>query len=217
LLSLHSLLLLLFRRLLLEMQMLPRRSFRRWATPILLGLAVSLSGCSSDGGGGADTTKPPTSPPPSPFVEDSLVFRSGGNAIEMGDSAITCCGLYDPGFINERVIRVMYHDPTLQKQSWVIEILVDATTQGSVHTLPTHPVPPHAVPDVTLFVHSGEYSSSEELASGTITLHSFECGTSTTSVDFSVDATLESETSHGSTITVQGRFRAAYPRTDCPH
>ncbi|HEV8694792.1 MAG TPA: hypothetical protein VGQ93_11520, partial [Lysobacter sp.] len=85
------------------------------------------------------------------------------------------------------------------------------------HTLPTHPVPPHAVPYVTLFAHFGEYSSSEELASGTITLHSFECGATTTSVDFSVDATLESETMHGSTITVEGRFRAVYPRNECPH
>jgi len=135
--------------------------------------------------------------------------------IEMGDSAITCCGHYDPGFINERVIHVMYYDPTLQKQSWNIEILVDAAVPGSVQNLPTTVVPPHKVPYATLFVPSGEYSSSEQLASGTITLHSFECGVSTVSVDFSVDATLESETSHGSTITVAGRFRAVYPKTEC--
>lgn len=41
-------------------------------------------------------------------------------------------------------------------------------------------------------------------------------GASTTSLDFSVDATLESETSHGSTITVEGRFRAVYPRNEYP-
>lgn len=190
---------------------------RGWLILALLGLVVFLSACGDDNRGGHPMT-PPTSPPPSPFVEDSLVFRTaGGTVIEMGDSAITCCGLYDPGFINERVIRIIYYDPTLQKQSWVIEILIDATAPGSVHTLPTHPVPPHAVPYVTLFAHFGEYSSSEELASGTITLHSFECGATTTSVDFSVDATLESETMHGSTITVQGRFRAVYPRNECPH
>jgi len=185
--------------------------------PALLGLVVLLSACGDDNRGGRPMTAP-TSPPPSPFVEDSLVFRTaGGTVIEMGDSAITCCGLYDPGFINERVIRIIYYDPTLQKQSWVIEILIDATAPGSVHALPTHPAPPHAVPYVTLFAHFGEYSSSEELASGTITLHSFECGATTTSVDFSVGATLESETMHGSTITVEGRFRAVYPRNECPH
>jgi hypothetical protein len=190
---------------------------RGWLILALLGLVVFLSACGDDNRGGHPMT-PPTSPPPSPFVEDSLVFRTaGGTVIEMGDSAITCCGLYDPGFINERVIRIIYYDPTLQKQSWVIEILIDATAPGSVYTLPTHPVPPHAVPYVTLFAHFGEYSSSEELASGTITLHSFECGATTTSVDFSVDATLESETMHGSTITVEGRFRAVYPRNECPH
>jgi hypothetical protein len=190
---------------------------RGWLILALFGLVVFLSACGDDNRGGHPMT-PPTSPPPSPFVEDSLVFRTaGGTVIEMGDSAITCCGLYDPGFINERVIRIIYYDPTLQKQSWVIEILIDATAPGSVHTLPTHPVPPHAVPYVALFAHFGEYSSSEELASGTITLHSFGCGATTTSVDFSVDATLESETMHGSTITVEGRFRAVYPRNECPH
>lgn len=195
------------------------RVFRSWLLAALLGLVVFLPACGRDGDDrGIGPVTPPTSPSPSPFVEDSLVFRSAGGAvIEMGDSAITCCGLYDPGFINERVIRIIYYDPTLLKQSWVIEILIDATTPGSVHTLPTHPVPPHAVPYVTLFAHFGEYSSSEELASGTITLHSFECGATTTSVDFSVDATLESETMHGSTITVEGRFRAVYPRIECPH
>jgi len=179
-------------------------------------MLLPACGCDDDNRG--DPMAPPTPPPPSPFVEDSLVFRTAGGAvIEMGDSAITCCGLYDTGFINERVIRVIYYDPTLQKQSWVIEILIDATAPGSVHTLPTHPVPPHKVPYVTLFAHFGEYSSSEELASGTITLHSYECGASTMSVDFSVSATLESETMHGSTITVEGRFRAVYPRAECPH
>ena len=191
---------------------------RRCWIPVLLGLVMLLPACGGDDNRGGHPMTPPTSPPPSPFVEDSLVFRTaGGTIIEMGDSALTCCGLYDPGFINERVIRIMYYDPTQQKQSWVIEILVDATAQGSVHTLPTHPVPPHAVPYVTLFAHFGEYSSSEELASGTITLHSFECSATTTSVDFSVDATLESETMHGSIITVGGRFRAVYPRNECPH
>lgn len=192
---------------------------RVWRIPVLLGLVMLLPACGGDDDSrGGNRITPPTSPPPSPFVEDSLVFRAaGGTVIEMGDSAITCCGLYDPGFINERVIRIIYYDPTLQEQSWVIEILIDATAPGSVHTLPTHPVAPHKVPYVTLFAHFGEYSSSEELASGTITLHSFECGASTMSVDFSVDATLESETMHGSTITVEGRFRAVYPKTACPY
>ena len=180
---------------------------------VLGGLAI-LPGCSDDDH--SSKSMAPTKPPPTPFVEDSLVFRtSGGSVIEMGDSVLTCCGFYDPGFINERAMRVIYYDPTLQEKSWVLEILIDAAGQGAVYTLPTHPVAPHKVPYVTLFAHFGEYSSSEELASGTITLNSFECGASTMSVDFSVDATLESETSHGSTITVQGRFRAVYPKTEC--
>lgn len=187
---------------------------RGWRLPLFLGLVLLLPAC----GGDHRARNPIAPPPPTPFVEDSLVFRTAsGSVIEMGDSSITCCGFDDPGFINERVMRIIDYDPTLQKQSWVVEILIDATAPGSVHTLPTIPVAPHKVPYVTLFAHFGEYSSSTELASGTITLHSFDCATSTMSVDFSVDATLESETNHGSTITVKGRFRAVYPRTECPH
>jgi hypothetical protein len=202
--------------LLREMPLFRLSTLRRWLMPALLGLVVLLPAC--DGDNDDDPMQPPTSPPPSPFVEDSLVFRtSGGTVIEMGDSSITCCGLYDPGFINERVVRIIYYDPTLQEQSWQVLILIDATTPGSIHALPTEPVPPHKVPYVSLFAHFGEYSSSTEEASGTITLHSFECSVSTTSVDFSVDATLESETMPWSTIAVEGRFRAVFPRTECPH
>jgi hypothetical protein len=136
--------------------------------------------------------------------------------IEMGDSTVTCCGLFDPGFVNEPAIRITLYDPSFQENSWSITILTEATSPGSVHTLPTKVIAPHRVPSVLLFVHGGEYSSEPDESSGTITLHSFECGASTTSVDFSVDATLQSEYWDGGQITVQGRFRAVFPRSPCP-
>ena len=191
---------------------------RRWLLPVLLSLAVLVPGCGNeddDGGDGGNLTTP-APPPPNPFVEDSLLWRRGdGSVIEMGDSSITCCGVYDPGFINEPVIRIIFYDPTLQKQSWMFLLLTGATTPGSVHTLPEYPVSPHKESAVKLFAHFGEYSSQEEEASGTITVHSYECHDSWMSVDFSADAALESETMHGSTITVQGRFRAVFTGTPC--
>jgi hypothetical protein len=190
--------------------MVPTRKLRAWLLPALLGL-VLLPACSED------EKKYPTAPPPTPFVEDSLVFqRMDGSIIEMGDSTLNCCGLFDPGFVNEEAIRLIYWDPTLQKNSWQILILTGATRPGSVYTLPTAPVVPHKMPTVSLFVHGGEYSSDTELASGTITIHSFECATSTMSVDFTVDAVLDAELAGGGQITVHGRFRAVYPRTTCP-
>jgi hypothetical protein len=194
--------------------MVPTRTLRAWLPPALLGLLL-LSACSED------EKKYPTAPPPpppTPFVEDSLVFRHlDGSVIEMGDSTLNCCGLFDPGFVNEEAIRVIYYDPALQKNSWQFIVLTGATTPGSVHTLPTLPVAPHRIPAVSLFVHGGEYSSNTELATGTITIHSFECATSTMSVDFSVDAVLDAEPAGGGQITVQGRFRAVFPRTACPN
>jgi hypothetical protein len=193
--------------------MIPILKLRAWLLPALL-ILMLIPGCGDDE---SSQNKFPTAPPPSPFVEDSLVFRRlDGTVIAMGDSTLNCCGLFDPGFVDEHAIRVMYWDPALQKNSWQILILTAATTPGSVHTLPTAPVAPHKMPAVSLFVHGGEYSSSTEQASGTITLHSFECGVSTMSVDFSVDAVLDAEIAGGGQITVKGRFRGVFPRTTCP-
>jgi hypothetical protein len=197
------------------MTRIPRRT---WLLPALL-VVLLLPACGGDDGGDKTFPTEPdsTGPPPSPFVEDSLVFRRlDGSVIEMGDSTLHCCGLYDPGWANEHAIRVMYWDPTVQKNSWSMTILTGATVPGSVHTLPIHVVAPHKVPAVLLFVHGGEYSSEMDDASGSITLHSFECAASTMSVDFSVDAVLDSEYHDGGQITVQGRFRAVFPRTACP-
>jgi len=183
---------------------------RVWLLPALLSL-VLFSGCSDDG------MKYPTAPAPTLFVEDSLVFQQlDGTVIEMGDTTVTCCGPFDSGFVNESAIRVILWDPTLQKNSWQFLILTGATTTGAVYTLPTAPVAPHKVPAVSLFVHGGEFSSSTEDASGTITVHSFECGASTISVDFSVDAVLDAELAGGDQITVKGRFRAVFPKAYCP-
>jgi len=188
--------------------MAPIRKRRAWLLPALLGL-VLCTGCGDD-----DT---PTKPPPTPFVEDSLVFEQlNGSVIEMGDSTLTCCGPFDPSFVNEDAIRVILWDPTLQKNSWQLLILTGAATAGSVYTLPTTTVAPHRVPAVSLFVHGGEYSSSTEKASGKITVHSFECGASTISVDFSVDAFLYAELAGGGWIAVRGRFRAVFPKAFCP-
>jgi hypothetical protein len=195
-----------------------RIPFRTWLLPALLA-ALLLPACGGDDGGDETFPTEPdsTGPPPTPFVEDSLVFRRlDGSVIEMGGSSLHCCGLYDPGWANEHAIRVMYWPPTLQTNSWSITILTGATAPGSVHTLPINVVRPHKVPAVQLFVHGGEYSSETDEASGTITLHSFECAASTMSLDFSVDAVLDSEYSDGSQVTVQGRFRAVFPRTACP-
>ena len=192
------------------------RAVRMWMIPVALSLLSFLPACSQDDeppptGLQTPTPSPSPSPEPDPFVEDSLVFGSG---LKMSHEVLTCCGLYDPYFANEPAIRIVFSNATLQN-AWSLTILTGATTAGSVHTLPIHVVAPHKVPIVQLFVHGGEYSSEPEEASGTITLHSFACGATTTSVDFSVDATLQSEYHDGGQMTVRGRFRAAFPKTPC--
>jgi hypothetical protein len=61
-----------------------------------------------------------------------------------------------------------------------------------------------------------EWSSDTEESSGTITVHSFQCTTTTMQIDFSVDAILGSELAGGPSIGVQGTFHATFPRLSCP-
>jgi hypothetical protein len=194
-----------------------RPVLRLWMLPVMISLLSFLPACGDDDGppptGLQNTSPSPSpSPEPEPFMEDSLVFGTG---TLMGDELLTCCGLYDPGFVNEPAIQVMLYDPAGQKDAWSIILLTEVATAGTVYTLPIDNVAPHRIPAVLLFVHRGEYSSEPEEASGTITLHSFACGATTTSVDFSVDATLQSEYHDGGQITVKGRFRAAFPKNPC--
>ena len=169
--------------------------------------------------------KPITPTPPSPVpyetaIADSLVFTRAGSStgVSMGNSTLVCCGLYDPGFVNERAMRIVLHDPALSKPGWDIVVLVDRATAGAVVTLPTVVVPPSKVPAVSLFVADGanELSSDDNNSAGTITVHSFSCDGRGMQIYFSVDGTLGSELAGGPTMDVHGAFRASFPPAACP-
>lgn len=172
---------------------------------MLAGIAlILLAGCSDDDN--------PVEPITTPAYTDSLQFSIG----PMGSTPLVCCGLYDPGFVNEKALRLVFWDPALQKPGWQLLILVDRAAQGEVATLPTSVVPPSKIARISMFVTGGgEWSSDAIGSTGTITVHSFQCTSHSIEIDFSVDATLQSETSGGGSITVTGRFHGSFPPASC--
>ena len=158
---------------------------------------------------------------PEPFpgisVQNHLLFTAADSTVfTTGTSPYSCCGLYDPSFVNERALRIILFDPNGQKPGWQILILTDRAVAGETTTLPTTVVAPSKVPRVSMFVTSlqNEWNSDAEGSSGSIVVHSFECTVSTIRIDFSVDAVLGSETA-GPSIRLQGSFRATLPALSC--
>jgi len=188
------------------------RNSARFLRASLAVLATSLTlllACSDDS---------PTQPVAT-VIADSLTFISGGVPIDsMGTTPLVCCGLYDPGFVNERAMRIVFYDPANQKPGWQILVLIDQAEAGTTTTLPTTPMAPSRIPAVSMFAATlgDELSSDAEGSAGTITVHSFSCDASTIQIHFSVDATLASEPGGGGTMDVTGAFQATFPAASCP-
>ena len=153
------------------------------------------------------------------MIADSLVFtRAGATVVAMGTTPLVCCGLYDPGFVNEQAMRIVFHDPANQKPGWQILVLIDRAQPGATTVLPTSTVPPSKIPAVSMFVADlgNELSSDAEESTGSITVHSFSRDATSIRIHFSVDATLGSELAGGATMDVRGAFQATFPAASCP-
>jgi len=183
--------------------------FLRASLAVLATSVTLLLACSDDS---------PTQPVAT-VIADSLTFISGGVPIDsMGTTPLVCCGLYDPGFVNERAMRIVFYDPANQKPGWQILVLIDQAEAGTTTTLPTTPMAPSRIPAVSMFAATlgDELSSDAEGSAGTITVHSFSCDASTIQIHFSVDATLASESGGGGTMDVTGAFQATFPAASRP-
>ena len=178
---------------------------------VAIAAALLAVGCRKN----KDLVKPT---PEGTAIADSLVFtRDGSTVVPMGATPIVCCGLYDPTFVNERAMRVVFYDPAFQKPGWQILVLIDRAQTGATITLPTVVVPPSRVPAVELFVadFGNELSSSAGTSSGTITVHSFSCDAANIRIYFSVNAALGNELAGGPNMFVHGSFRATFPAASC--
>jgi hypothetical protein len=189
--------------------MVLRLSPRRLLLPVAV--LTLFAACGKD-------EKNPVTPVTATTIEtDSLQFMLGDSVLEMGSTSLACCGLYDPSFVNERAMRVLFYDPAGQKPGWQILILIDHAQQGETVSLPTVVEPPSKIPRISMFATTlgNDVSSNAAASTGTITVHSFRCTSVAIHIDFSVDAVLGSELGGGGSITVQGTFRATFPPRSC--
>ena len=195
--------------------MTPARNSARFLRLAFSILAISVTfflACSGDD----EPTKPE---PVVTEIADSLVFMRGGVPIDsMGTTPLVCCGLYDPGFVNERAMRIVLYDQANSKPGWQIIVLIDRAQPGATTALPTVVVPPSKIPAVSMFVADlgNELSSDMKGSAGTITVHSFSCDATKIQIHFSIDATLASELAGGATMDVTGAFQATFPAASCP-
>src|SRR6266850_1537368 len=177
----------------------------------LFGVTLLLAACNS--------SNPVAPGPVTASVTDSLAFTRAGSStpVTVGATPLACCGLYDPSFVNEHAMWIVMYDPAVQT-GWQILILTNRAQAGAVTTLPTAIVAPSKVPYVSMFVADSlnELSSDTEESSGTITVHSFSCSGTAIQIDFSVDATLGSESANSPAMDVKGTFRATFPMQSCP-
>ncbi len=179
---------------------------------LLLLAAVLSVACGKD-------DEPNAPEPVTTTVADSLVFkRADSTTVEMGATPFVCCGLYDPGFVNERAMRIVMYDPANQKPGWQVLVLIDRAQAGATTTLPTAVVPPSKVEYVSMFVADlgNELASDTDESSGTIVVRSFSCSATAIQIDFSVDAILGSEFAGAPQMRVQGTFQATFPAQSCP-
>jgi hypothetical protein len=188
-----------------------RRAVRLPSGVLLLAAALSLA-CDNH----HDVSGPGA--PVQTVIHDALVFtRADSTRLSMGATPLACCGLYDPSFVNERAMRIVFYDPAVRKPGWQILILVDRAQAGTVTMLPTTVAPPSRVPYVSMFVADigNDLSSDSQGSSGTITVHSFGCSAAAIQLHFDVDAVLGSEFGGGPAMRVQGTFEATFPAQSC--
>jgi hypothetical protein len=186
----------------------------RFLTLSALAILVLLTACGKDDPKPTEPNPTPGDPITTAVVEDSLQFILG-DTLSMATTPLVCCGLYDPGFVNERAMRVVFYDAANQKPGWELLVLIDRAQQGEVATLPTSVVSPSKVSRISMFVPINEYSSDAQGSSGTITVHSFSCTSTAIQIHFSVDAVLHSEYWDGGSIRVQGTFHGTFPPSAC--
>ena len=146
-------------------------------------------------------------------IQDQLAFvRQDGSTMVMGSSLAICCGIWEPGFNDTPVLKIVYYDLTLAKSSWRLFIPFEAAVVGTTYSFPTGPENSVAMfmVDVGDGLSGGvvnELSSDQDDASGSITITSLECGPPLR-ISLTIDATITSEFHLAPHVTVSGSYSA---------
>lgn len=171
---------------------------------------ILLAGCSNK-------DENPNGPKQVEMAQDRFVFqRSDSTQISMGSARAVCCGILEPGVIDEPAMKIVSYDPPNSRSEWEIDIFTNVAVQDTTYTLPLAP-PGANPPPVYIRVydrHTGTVTTSSAAdASGSITLHSFSCGSSI-QMHVEADAVL-GDTTAVDQVRLQGYFQGAYPAKSC--
>lgn len=181
----------------------------RWILLALL-LTAPLAGCSNK-------DENPNGPRQLEMAQDRFVFqRSDSTGISMGSARAVCCGIFEPGVIDQPAMKIVSYDPPNTRSEWEIDIFTNVAVEDTTYKLPLAP-PGANPPPVYIRVydrHTGTVTTSSAAdASGSITLHSFSCG-SAIQMHVEADAVL-GDTTAGDQVRMQGYFQGAYPAKSC--
>ena len=177
---------------------------------ILLALLLLIAGCSSEDDN-------PNGPKQLEMALDRFVFqRSDSSQISMGSARAVCCGTFEPGVIDQPAMKIVSYDPPNSRSEWEIDIFTSVAVEDTTYTLPLAPlgVNPPPVFVRVLDRHTGTVTTSSAAdASGSITLHSFSCGSS---IQMHVEANaVLGDTAAVDQVRMQGYFQGAYPAKTC--
>lgn len=169
---------------------------------------LALAGCDDDN---------PNGPKQLEMAQNTFVFqRADSTMISMGNARTVCCGIFDPGVIDEPSIKIVTYDPSHDRSEWELYIFTDVAVQDTTYSLPLAPLGPNPPPVYIVVVdrfNGNVTNSSVADASGTITLHSYSCA-GAIQMYVTVDAVV-GDTNAADQMRVQGSFQGAYPAKTC--
>jgi hypothetical protein len=176
--------------------------------PVIGALAVLLLsfGCGDDDPG------PTQSDPPENEFSNNLTFtRQGGATMSSGSEIAICCGIWEPGHIDDNTLKILWGDSTA---AWKLFILVDEVSAGTTYDLATIGAAPVQM-FIADFSDGNELNSDQSESTGTITINSFSCGPPVT-LDVTINATIDSEFHDGPSVTVTGTFTCTVHSNPAP-
>jgi hypothetical protein len=132
----------------------------------------------------------------------------------MGADYAICCDAWEAGYQDAFTLKIFFGDSSGEGSFWKLFFIVDEVSIDSTYAFPSGnwnwSDGSWDGPPLILFCvdvsNGNELSSSEDESTGTITIHSLDCGPPV-HVDFSIEARVDSEMG-GPYVDVSGTFSA---------
>ncbi len=159
-----------------------------------------LPGCDDDDPAGVEQNE----------IDNQVVITvEGGGTVAVGTDYAVCCADWEPG--DERAtFKILFYDPALELGGWKLFLVRDKVEVGTPYSV--FEASTGTDPTLLFFLvdpaTSNELSSSEEGASGTITVEEMDCGSPKRIRVTFTDVTVPSEFQDAPSVHVSGTLEA---------